>query len=177
MGIFTLKKSKDKAKDKDKGKHIAFPEAPPPEWEPAPEESHNLGLFNEASDEDFAAAQAFCHRNPQEAPRLLSSDTVERIETEGCRAWTIELPTASRFVGRIQAGGEKGGASVATVSTDEKCREVCLMSDLPIMAGLYATQGKSGVYYEVLIRKMDGIIAIGECLSSYRAYMDFMSRL
>lgn len=48
------------------------------------------------------------------------------------------------------------------VSTDRKCREVCLMSDLPILGGLYDIQGKEGVYYEITINKMDGIIAIGE---------------
>ena len=42
-----------------------------------------------------------------------------------------------------------------------QCKDVCLLSDLPMMAGLYDVQGKIGVYYEILIHRMDGIIAIG----------------
>ena len=30
------------------------------------------------------------------------------------------------------------------------------------MAGLYDIHGKTGVYFEILIRKMEGIIAIGK---------------
>ena len=48
------------------------------------------------------------------------------------------------------------------VVTEQRCREVCLMSNLPIMAGLYGIQHKEGVYYEVKIKTMNGIIAIGE---------------
>lgn len=139
------------------------PPPPPPAWEPAPERSHTLGLFNEASDDDCQAAIAFCEQYPAEAPKLLSSDVVERIQAEGCRAWSLVWPTgrSSRFVGRVQATGEKGGASVVKVITEEKCRETCLMSDLPVMAGLYDVQGKSGIYYEVVVHRMDGIIALG----------------
>jgi len=33
------------------------------------------------------------------------------------------------------------------------------------MAGLYDIKGKTGVYYEVKINRMDGILAIGKCLT------------
>ncbi|KAI0347813.1 hypothetical protein BDW22DRAFT_1403969 [Trametopsis cervina] len=139
----------------------------PPGWTAATEQSHTLGLYNEATDEEFESAKRFCSIYPLEQPRLLSSDMVERIQIEGCRVWNIEVPRSSRFVGRVSAGGEKGKASVSKVVTEAKCESVCLLSNLPIMAGLYEIQGKSGVYYEVLVKKMDGIIAIGTACRPY----------
>ncbi|KAH8104512.1 hypothetical protein BXZ70DRAFT_1005037 [Cristinia sonorae] len=139
----------------------------PPEWQPAPEQSHDHGLYNEASDSDFESAGAFCRQYPPEGSRLLSSDIVERIEAEGCRAWGLGYPRSQRWAGSIKAAGEKGGKSLVKVVTEERCREVCLMSDLPIMGGLYDTHGKTGIYYEVLIHKMDGIIAIGTTCLPY----------
>ena len=47
------------------------------------------------------------------------------------------------------------------VVTDKRCKDVCIFSNLPIIAGLYDIKGKQGVYYEVVIRKMGGIIAVG----------------
>jgi hypothetical protein len=73
----------------------------------------------------------------------------------------MQLPTSPRFTGHIESGIDKGGAGVTKVVTDKRCEDVCIFSDLPIMAGLYDTKGKQGVYYEVVIRKMGGIIAIG----------------
>lgn len=35
------------------------------------------------------------------------------------------------------------------------------MSDLPILAGLYDICSQKGVYYEIMINRMEGIIAIG----------------
>ena len=35
------------------------------------------------------------------------------------------------------------------------------MSDLPLMAGLYDIHGRRGVYYEVRVNKMEGVVAIG----------------
>jgi len=93
-------------------------------------------------------------------PRLLPSDAVDRINTEGCKAWGIQLPTTPRFAGYVQSGN-KGGPAVIKVQTMPQCKDVCLLSDLPMMAGLYDVQGKFGVYYEILIHRMDGIIAIG----------------
>lgn len=137
------------------------PTQAPPQWAPAPERSHTYGLWNEAPEEEFEAAEAFCVQHPPEPPRLLPSDVVDRIATEGCGAWGIELPTSPRFVGRIQ-NGVKGGRATVTVETGRACRDVCLLSDLPLLAGLYDTQGKTGVYFEVLVRRMDGVVAIGE---------------
>ena len=73
----------------------------------------------------------------------------------------MRIPTSPRFDGSVESG-TKEGAGVTRVVTGKRCRDVCIFSDLPIMAGLYDIKGKQGVYYEVIIRKMGGIIAIGE---------------
>ena len=52
------------------------------------------------------------------------------------------------------------------VVTDEECTCVCLFNYLPIITDLYEIEGKRGVYYEVVIGKMDGIIAIGNTSSA-----------
>lgn len=161
---------------KAEGKKPAFqpPSGPPPGWTPAPERSHTWGLRNEATDDEFASAEAFCQRHPVEAPKLLSSELVDRIEAEGCRLWTIEHPGSdTRFDGQIQHSGEKG-PGITRVVTSEKCGDVCLLSNLPLLAGLYDVQGKQGVYYEVCIRKMDGIIAMGTVLASIMCYVALM---
>lgn len=140
----------------------------PPAWTPAPEQSHQYGLRNEAAESDYDAAETFCARYPVQPPRLLPSDVVDRIAAEGGSAWTMTVPRSRRFVGQVREGAtEKGGAKtgVCSVRTEAACRETCLFSSLPIMAGLYAMQGKSGVYFEVVVRKMDGIIAIGTVTS------------
>jgi Ran-binding protein 9/10 len=133
----------------------------PPAWTPAVQQSHIFGLYNEATDDDFESAERFCSQHPLEAPRLLSSDLVERIEAEGCRMWNIDVPRTPRFVGRVVVGGEKGKQAVSKVETGKKCRDSCLFSNLPLIAGLYEVQGKTGIYYEVMVKKMDGIVAIG----------------
>ncbi|GBE83243.1 hypothetical protein SCP_0502910 [Sparassis crispa] len=139
----------------------APPPGPPPHWQPAPERSHTFGLLNEATKDEYEAALDFCARNAPEPPRLLPSHIVDRIDAEGCRTWTLQWPRSPRFVGNTQNSSEKGGSSVVKVVTEKSCMDVCLLSDLPLLAGLYDIQGKSGVYYEILIHKMDGIIAVG----------------
>jgi len=100
----------------------------------------------------------------------------------GCRAWGLELPpldygSEPRFfgsihnvypqdddlVGSLGATSEKplGGRGVVQVRTTEACKDVSLLSDLPILAGLYDTRGKEGVYFEVQIINMRGFIAVG----------------
>lgn len=133
----------------------------PPAWTPAPEQSHTWGLRSDVPADEFEAAEEFCERYPMESPRLLSSSIVERIEVEGSKLWTMERPISSRFVGQIVYDGGEKGRSVTRVVTKKSCGDVCLMSNLPLLAGLYEIQGKSGVYYEICIRRMDGIIAIG----------------
>jgi hypothetical protein len=128
----------------------------PPQWTPAPEPSHEFGLFNEAPERESEAAEAFCNSHPLGPPRLLSSSVVDGINTEGCKVWGLEQPESVRFAGRVDRIG-----SQVRVRTGSECGGVCLLGDLPLMAGLYDIQGMAGVYYEILIQQMDGIIAIG----------------
>ena len=168
---------------------LSGPSQPPPEWTSAPETSvsspcltvllsgtyiyprqYQHGLYNEATDEDYVEGQKFFDygRNQREPPRLLPSDVVDCVNSLGCKAWGLEIPTfhypytSHRFAGLIQnLSNEKGGSGLIVVNTYAQCEDVCLLSDLPILAGLYDIQGKSGVYFEVLIEKMNGVIAIG----------------
>jgi hypothetical protein len=148
---------------------------PPPAWNPAPETSHTLGKFNEASDDDWERAEAFCTTHSPTPPKLLASDLIDRIRARGCAAWDLERPTdEAHFVGHIErvdqskpGGGSAGGTW--KVRTEKRCRDSCVMSDLPFMAGLYDIHGRRGVYYEVLVNRMDGVVAIGTSPESYFA--------
>jgi hypothetical protein len=151
----------DKLFDKEKGHESQHSDTSPPQWTPAAEQSHSHGKYEDATADEYAEAELFCNRYPVEPPKLLPSDMVERLAQEGCRPWGMTLPSSPRFKGRVQSGIDKGGAGVTKVFTDGKCQDVCIFSDLPIVAGLYDTKGKQGAYYEVVIRKMRGIIAIG----------------
>ena len=73
----------------------------------------------------------------------------------------MRLPSSPRFKGSVESGIDGGGRGATRVFTTKKCRDVCIFGDLPIMAGLYDIGGKQGAYYEVVIRKMKGIIATG----------------
>ena len=104
----------------------------------------------------------FCRQYSVDPPRLLPSDAVDAINEVGCSAWGIEYPDSLRFVGQIYKNAGKDSSGGITVRTSRRCKDVCLLSDLPIVAGLYDTRGKVGVYYEIYINKMDGIIAVGK---------------
>lgn len=155
--------------------------AAPPEWAPAPEvvvslsltllhiqcyqcflEQHTFGKYNEAPEDEYQAAEDFCEQHPLWAPRLLPSHIVDDITKRGCNAWGLLTPPAPRFVGEIQQG-----PAVLSVRTSEKCKDSCILSNVPIIGGLYDIQGKHGVYFEVCIRKMNGFIAIGQYHSNH----------
>lgn len=142
---------------------------PPPAWNPAPERSHTLGLFDEASDDDWEQAEAFCTAHPPTPPKLLASDVIDRIRALGCAAWDLERPADPHFVGHVERcdqikPGSSGGGTWK-VRTEKRCRDSCVMSDLPLMAGLYDIHGRRGVYYEVRVNRMDGVVAIGTSLT------------
>ncbi|KAH9477001.1 Protein ssh4 [Psilocybe cubensis] len=140
----------------------------PPEWAPAPGETHYRGKVHEAPGREYDDAESFCEQIPLDPPRLVPSGAVDRINEVGCAAWGIDTPTSSRFVGRIvNISDSKNASKTVTVETDRKCQDVSLFSNLPIIAGLYGIQGKTGVYYEICINKMDGIIAIGTACKPY----------
>ena len=142
-------------------KESHHPSASPPQWTPAAEQPHAHGKYEDAAFDEYEEAERFCARYPVERPKLLPSDMVERLSQEGCRLWAMVLPSSSRFNGHVESGTGKGGAGVTKVVTDKRCKDVCIFSNLPIIAGLYDIKGKQGVYYEVVIRKMGGIIAVG----------------
>lgn len=159
----------------DKGKAVRYAPPPgpppnlsaPPEWMPAPEASHTTGLYADASEGEYQAAERFCDKYPPEPPKLLPSRIVERIDAQGCRAWQIEHPRSLRFRGTISNVGDgKGSLGVVKITTEDACQDICLLSDLPILAGLYDIQGKLGVYYEMKILRIDGLIAIGMTMHS-----------
>ncbi|KAF8154089.1 hypothetical protein B0H34DRAFT_799990 [Crassisporium funariophilum] len=146
--------------------HHEAPHEAPPQWAPAPEATYTYGKWNEAPEEEYQAAEDFCHEYPLNPPRLLPSDAVDKIRAIGCKAWGIEMPITPRFSGHVH-NDSKGGPGVVTVQTTSDCKDVCLLSDLPIIAGLYDIQGKTGVYYELCINRMDGFIAIGTACRPY----------
>lgn len=131
---------------------------------------HRLGLFRDVPEGEFEAAEEFCATVPLEAPRILPSHQIECINTIGARAWGIApAEQGSRFAGVVTHGPRDGkekdikAPGTVRVQTDARCGDYCLMSDLPIMAGNYTIPGKVGVYYEILIHRMDpnGFISIG----------------
>ncbi|PFH47905.1 hypothetical protein AMATHDRAFT_42618 [Amanita thiersii Skay4041] len=145
----------------------------PPEWSAAPEQSHVLGKLSDAPSDDYHAAELFCIRYPPNPPALLPSSTIDQIRTIGCAAWNIETPKTHRFHGRVQDEPNKnadGGGGGVWVSTTAECEDICLFSNLPIMAGLYDVHRKEGVYYEVKVHRMDGTLAFG---TACRPYPDF----
>ena len=139
----------------------------PPRWKPSSERSHKLGLLNEASDYDYERAKAFCKSHRPNPPKLLPSNVIDSIRLLGCAAWGLEYPTNSRFAGQIERSDQtKSGSGGGTwkVRTEKGCQDTCIMSDLPVMAGLYDIHGRRGVYYEIRVNRMDGVVAIGKFL-------------
>ncbi|KAI0056576.1 hypothetical protein BV25DRAFT_1832122 [Artomyces pyxidatus] len=151
--------------------HASSSRSNPPAWAPAPERSHTLGLYNEASDDNYRRAEAFCAHNPLQPPGLLPSDVVERIQAEGSGAWGIQWPSPAMAHTVDIQGDVKGDPARSTgawrVRSKANCTDLCLLSSLPIAAGLYDIRGKQGVYYEVRVNRMDGVIAIGTACKPY----------
>ena len=138
-------------------------EPPPPTWAPATEEARQWGLVNEASEEEFEAARRFCARNPPESPRYVASNEVDRIRSEGYKAWGLVLSKQPRFSGTVKDvySTTRRGPKLIEVFSAADCADTCILSNLPIMGGMYDISGKSGVYFEVTILQMDGVIAVG----------------
>ncbi|KAH9975623.1 hypothetical protein BJV74DRAFT_862561 [Russula compacta] len=146
---------------------------PPPAWKPAPERSHRLGLIHEATKNDWQRADAFCRTRLPTAPRLLASNVIDRIRQLGGAAWGLQYPGTARFIGRMERSDQNesgSGDGTWKVSTRKCCRDTRVMSDLPIMAGLYDIHDRRGVYYEVRINKMEGVVAIGTACKPYPSW-------
>ena len=131
----------------------------------------------DAPEDEFERAEEFCVDNPPNAPRFLTSADVDRIRELGANAWSMKhLPPIcdadiGRFKGYIKdvhsSGSAKGGPKVVEVVTEEGCGDSCVVSNYPLAAGMYDIRGKEGVYYEVTIEEMLGVVAVGElpCIS------------
>jgi hypothetical protein len=156
-------------------KHLSMPLTPflprrrcegehPPSWNPAPESPHQFGLFHEASKDDWERAEIFCKTHLPNPPRILPSNSIDRIRLLGCAAWGLEHPNTTGFVGRVEKCDQNkpsSGGGAWKVCTQKRCQDTCVMSDLPLMAGLYDIHGRRGIYYEVHVKKMEGVVAIG----------------
>jgi hypothetical protein len=156
--------------------------AAPPAWAAAPEQivspplhpnlinapipvvlQNAYGKYTDAPDDEYQAAESFCEMYPPYPPQLVPSHIIDNITSLGGKAWGLNHPTLNRFSGSIlNPTDSKGSSGVVKVTTTSACGDVCLMSNYPILAGLYGIKGKTGVYYEILINRMDGLIAIGK---------------
>lgn len=152
--------------------HTHRPPSPPP-WTAAPEQSYAYGRFNEASEEDCERANSFCSRHAVEPSRLLPSSDIDRIAGEGTNAWGLEFhitdPSFTQrqtFQGTIHNQSKlAGGTGIVTkVETTKGCKDCCLISNLPLIGGLYyrPPARDKGVYFELTIQKAIGFIAIGD---------------
>ncbi|KIJ17574.1 hypothetical protein PAXINDRAFT_9518 [Paxillus involutus ATCC 200175] len=151
---------------------------PPPEWTSAPQQSHVYGRFNEASEEDCDRADAFCSLNGIESARLLPSSDIECITVQRCTAWELEFQQTDlsfrqrqTFDGKIDnlSKNDARGATIK-VETTKECKDCCVISNLPLIAGLYYRPSDGGVYYELTIQKMNGVIALGTTCRPYPHY-------
>jgi len=138
----------------------------PPEWSAAAEPSYNWGLKNEAPEAEYEAAESFCNHYPPEPPKFLDSRLVDQIRDERASAWQIEPPSSSRFRGSVR--NNKG---TICIETEARCQDVCLLSNLPLLAGHYSRQGQSGVYYEIVVDRMDSdaVVALGTNILYHRS--------
>ncbi|KAJ3980575.1 endosome protein [Lentinula detonsa] len=150
-------------------------DAQPPEWAPAPEISHTYGQYNEASDQEYRDGISYCLEHPLYPTSLIPSRFIDQIKSEGAKAWGLDLPQDQhRFSGRVDnIPPESKGQNLVHITTDKHCKDYCLLSNLPITAGLYDSSGREGVYYEVIIDKMNppqSFLVIG---TSCRPYPTF----
>ncbi|PBK69071.1 hypothetical protein ARMSODRAFT_957385 [Armillaria solidipes] len=156
------------------GSSRSYPTQAPPQWSAAPEVPYEYGLYNEAPGQEYDDAEEFCDKYPVQPPRIMPSYVVDKISNNGSRSWGIDIPPpGSRFSGtiyNIDPKPDSKAPSVVRVRTNKKCLDYCLFSDLPVMAGLYETPGKVGFYYEILIHRMDGFIAVGTACQPYPAW-------
>ncbi|KAG0700635.1 hypothetical protein DFH29DRAFT_853492 [Suillus ampliporus] len=145
------------------------PPGAPPEWAPAVEQSCTYGLQNEASSESYEKALEFCERHPVESSTILPSRIIADIDKNGCSEWRIQVDASSPITVVHNPDG-KGGLS--RIRSGAGCPDVCLLSNLPIVAGQYHFPNDGGVYFEITVHKMTdptkgGVIAIGTACRPY----------
>lgn len=142
----------------------------PPEYTAAVETPHKEGKRSEATSKSYETAESFCNKYRVDEPKFLPSNLVSELSLEGCTLWSMELPEPAddeRFKNQVNYKAVSiTSAGVIRVASTSGCKDTCIFSNWPIIAGLYATNGKKGVYYEVKILKMEGVIAIGNAIAS-----------
>ena len=82
----------------------------------------------------------------------------------GAKAWEMQVPTTPRFKGTIS----RTEYGTTLIRTQRECRETTLLSNLPIMGGLYdVPRDMEGVYFEITVNRMEGVVAIGTACRPY----------
>lgn len=122
----------------------------------AEEEFHDCRKYKGAIPEDHGEAEG-CTRGGIETPKPLPPEMLSRLSQEGCRLWTMVSPDYYTFKGRVESGAD----GVTTVFTDKECQDACIFSNWPIMAGLCDVKEQKGVYYEIVVKKREGTIIMG----------------
>jgi Ran-binding protein 9/10 len=123
------------------------------------------GKYSDAPEDEMGAAEEWSNEHFLEEPRILEAHVVERIKAEGARAWSLEFRSdyciyRDRWTGTI----ERSSQGLITVSSTASCKDVSLLSTIPLRAGQYKPiKGNFGAYYEVTILKMgtEANISIG----------------
>ncbi|KAF8635172.1 hypothetical protein AX15_000507 [Amanita polypyramis BW_CC] len=139
----------------------------PPAWSAAPEPIHAFGMFSDVPEGEYEAGEEYCARYPVALAKLLPSNVAERIHTIGSRAWGMQVPNVPRFRGTIS----KTGSGTTLIHTEKECRDTSVLSDLPILGGLYDIPGDmDGVYFEIEVKRMDEIVAIGTACRPYPGF-------
>lgn len=146
---------------------------PLPEWSASKSQSYADGLYDDAPDDEYKAAEKFCATHPLEPPRLIASHQIQSIQERSQACWGLDVPRLSRFRGNIQnisgvadVSASTGMSGLSIVQTVKESGDTCIFSNIPLMCGLYhPTQGLRGFYYEVKVHLMDGVIAVGKVIS------------
>lgn len=138
--------------------------------------------------EDCDRADQFCAWTALEPARPLPSTDIDRIARESCNAWGLDFritdPSSVQretFQGTIHNQSKfRGTGIVIKVKTTKACKDCCLVNTLPFICGLYhrpPVRGR-GVYFELTIQKMNGVIALVDChfRSGYASLNDILDR-
>ncbi|KAJ7585142.1 hypothetical protein C8J56DRAFT_949989 [Mycena floridula] len=190
--MFSLFRSlRDEDKEQSSSSSAQSYSEAPPGWSAAPEKSHTFGLKAEAPVSSYDSSITFCDQFPPDAPRLFASALLDKVKDEGAWAWGVEGPqTQETFeynpnpwyrLGKHNTGGFQGAIQnpiygtktrgIVTINTDSSTTDTCLLSTLPLVAGMYALPvSKLGVYYEVKVLEMRGTVAVGTACRPYPSW-------
>jgi len=99
--------------------------------------------------------------NPHRLPLNVERD----IASYGCKLYAIAIPPADgamkdRFQGHVVLP-PRCAYGTSEVVTKRGCEDVSLLSNFPLHFGLYDRSNLRGVYYEITVGEMNGVIALG----------------